>query len=95
MWVQPQSSSNEKDLSSKWIDYCWETKIAKQIALLTKANSPISTDITKIAASEVPKPLQNLLLANPEIFNKSEFLTPLSKTTTQDYNSFFEEMKVG
>ncbi len=95
LWVQPQSSSNEKDLSSKWIDYCWETKIAKQIALLTKANSPISIDITKITASEVPEPLQNLLLVNPEIFNKSEFLIPLAKTTTEQYNSFFEKMKVG
>ncbi len=94
LWVQPKGNDKE-DLSNKWIDYCWETKIAKQIALLTKANSPISTDITKIAASEVPKPLQNLLLVNPEIFNKSEFLTPLSKTTSEQYDSFFEKMKVG
>ena len=95
LWVQPQSSSIEKDLSSKWIDYCWQPKIAKQIALLTKANSPISTDITKITASEIPEPLQNLLLVNPDIFNKSEFLIPLSKTTTEQYDSFFEKMKVG
>jgi putative spermidine/putrescine transport system substrate-binding protein len=95
LWVQPQSNSIEKDLSSQWIDYCWEPKIAKQIALLTKANSPISTDITKIAESEVPKQLQNLLLVNPEIFNKSEFLIPLSETATQEYNSFFKEMKTG
>lgn len=94
LWVQPKGNDKE-DLSNKWIDYCWETKIAKQIALLTKANSPISTDITKIAASEVPKPLQNLLLVNPEIFNESEFLTPLSKTTSEQYDSFFEKMKVG
>ncbi|MGB3639003.1 MAG: extracellular solute-binding protein [Rivularia sp. (in: cyanobacteria)] len=94
LWVQPKGNDKE-DLSSKWIDYCWETKIAKQIALLTKANSPISIDITKITASEVPEPLQNLLLVNPEIFNKSEFLIPLSKTTNEQYNSFFEKMKVG
>ncbi len=94
LWVQPKGNDKE-DLSSKWIDYCWEPKIAKQIALLTKANSPISTDITKITASEIPQPLQNLLLPNPDIFNKSEFLIPLSKTTTEQYDSFFNKMKVG
>ena len=92
LWVQPKGNDKE-DLSSKWIDYCWEPKIAKQIALLTKANSPISTDITKITASEIPQPLQNLLLPNPDIFNKSEFLIPLSKTTTEQYSSFFNKMK--
>ncbi|MGB6301658.1 MAG: extracellular solute-binding protein [Rivularia sp. (in: cyanobacteria)] len=95
LWVQPKSSSDEKDLSSKWIDYCWEPEIAKQIALLTKSNSPISTDRTKIIASEVPKPLQNLLLTNPEILNKSEFLIPLSKSTTEQYDSFFNQMRTG
>lgn len=94
LWVQPESNS-DKNLSSKWIDYCWEPEIAKQIALLTKANSPISTDLTKITASEISKPLQNLLLANPEIFDKSEFLTPLSKTITEQYDSFFNQMKRG
>lgn len=92
LWVQPKGNDKE-DLSSKWIDYCWEPNIAKQIALLTKANSPISTDITKITASEIPKALQNLLLPNPDIFNKSEFLIPLSKTTTEQYNTFFNKMK--
>ena len=95
LWVKPQSSSVETDLSSQWIDYCWEPKIAKQIALLTKANSPISTDITKIAASDIPKPLQNILLANTDIFNNSEFLIPLSKATAKEYDLLFMKMKVG
>lgn len=95
LWVQPKSSSDEKDLSSKWIDYCWKPEIAKQIALLTKANSPISTDITKITASEVSKPLQNLLLANPDIFDKSEFLIPLSASTAKEYDLLFKKMRTG
>lgn len=94
LWVQPQSNSDE-NLSSKWIDYCWEPEIARQIALLTKANSPISTDITKVTASEISKPLQNLLITNPEIFNKSEFLTPLSTSTAKEYDLLFKNMKTG
>lgn len=89
LWVQPVGKVQE-DLSYEWIDFCWEPKIAKQIALLTKANSPISIDI---AASDISKPLQKLLLANPQVFKKSEFLLPLSKSTTEQYDSLFKKMK--
>lgn len=89
LWVQPVGKVQE-DLLHEWIDFCWEPKIAKQIALLTKANSPISIDI---AASDISKPLQKLLLANPQVFKKSEFLLPLSKSTTEQYDSLFKKMK--
>ncbi len=91
LWVQPKGEV-EEDLSHKWIDFCWKPETAKQIALLTKGNSPISTDI---AASDIPKSLQKLLLMNPQIFDKSEFLLPLSASTTKQYDSLFNQMKRG
>jgi len=94
LWVQPKVESKKAEIqetiSNRWIDFCWKPEIAKQITLLTKANSPISG----VAASN-SKQLQELLLANIDVFDKSEFLLPLSKTTTQQYDSFFKEMKKG
>jgi putative spermidine/putrescine transport system substrate-binding protein len=91
LWVQPKGEVQE-DLSYKWIDFCWKPQTAKQIALLTKGNTPISTDI---AASDIPKPLQKLLLTNPQVFDKSEFLLPLSQSTSDRYDSLFNKMKTG
>ena len=94
LWVQPKVTGKKDEtpesLSNKWIDFCWKPEIAKQIAVLTKANSPINTEIP---ASEIPKPLQNLLSANPEVFEKSEFLLPLSSSTVKEYDSLFTEIK--
>ncbi|MEA5593683.1 extracellular solute-binding protein [Rivularia sp. UHCC 0363] len=90
LWVQP-TGEVEKDLSNKWIDFCWEPHIAKEIALLTKGNSPVTTNI---AASDILQPLQKLLLTNPQ-FDKSEFLLPLSKSSTEQYDSLFNAMKTG
>ena len=93
LWVQPKVEDKknkvEEGISNKWIDFCWKPEIAKQIALLTKANSPIS----EFTESNMSEQLQKLLLTNAQVFDKSEFLLPLSKTTTEQYNSFFAKMK--
>lgn len=97
LWVQPKVENKEdkdkvqEDLSTKWIDFCWKPEITKQIALLTKANSPI----TDIEAPDLSEQLQTLLSTNPQVFDKSEFLLPLSKQTTEQYELFFKEMKNG
>jgi putative spermidine/putrescine transport system substrate-binding protein len=88
LWVRP--ADGKSDILSEWIDFCWRPDIAKQISLITKTNSPIATNIAK---SDIPEPLQNLLLNNPEIFDKSEFLLPLSQDSAKQYDSLFNEVK--
>ncbi|MBV6627069.1 MAG: extracellular solute-binding protein [Rivularia sp. (in: Bacteria)] len=94
LWVQPKvtakNQETQESLSTKWIDFCWKPEIAKQIAVLTKANSPIDIEIP---ASEIAKPLQNVLSANPEVFEKSEFLLPLSPSAAKEYDSLFRKIK--
>jgi len=89
LWVRPTGVA-KADFSSQWIDFCLQPNIAKQISLLTKSNSPISTNIV---ASDIQKPLRNLLLSNREVFDKSEFLLPLSPSTVKQYESLFAKMK--
>lgn len=89
LWVSPKAAAKQ-DLSSQWIDFCWQPNIAKQIILNTKSNSPIVKDI---AASEVEKSFASLLLNNSEIFSKSEFLLPLSTEINKNYETLFAKIK--
>jgi putative spermidine/putrescine transport system substrate-binding protein len=89
LWVRP-TGVTKSDLSSQWIDFCWQPNIAKQIALLTKSNSPIYTNIV---AANIQKPLGNLLQNNSEVFAKSEFLLPLPPLVAKQYESLFTKIK--
>ncbi|WP_191759988.1 extracellular solute-binding protein [Komarekiella delphini-convector] len=96
LWVRPTGVAQD-GLSSQWIDFCWQSDIARQISLLTKSNSPISTNIV---ASDIQKPLRSLLgsdvydgLRLREVFDKSEFLLPLSPAAAKQYESLFIKIK--
>lgn len=89
LWVNP-AGVEQSNLSSEWINFCWQPNIAKEITILTKTNTPITTNIP---ASDISQPLQNLLLTNQELLEKSEFIIPLSAAATQQYESLFKKMK--
>ncbi|MBW4570622.1 MAG: extracellular solute-binding protein [Tolypothrix carrinoi HA7290-LM1] len=88
LWVRPVQGKSP--LSSEFIDFCWTPNIAKQISLLTKTNSPISTDI---ATFDIQEPLRNLLVSNSQFFDKNEFLLPLSQSTQKQYQDLFARIK--
>ncbi len=90
LWVRPVGITTAT-LSDQWIDFCWQPSTAKQISVLTKSNSPISTSI---AASDIQEPLRGLLLSDRNVFDKSEFLLPLSPSTIKQYESLFAKIKV-
>ncbi|MBD2776001.1 extracellular solute-binding protein [Iningainema tapete] len=89
LWVSP-TGKDRGNFLYQWIDFCLSPHIAKQIYLLTKTNSPISTEIN---VSDFPEQLRNILISNPEVFAKSEFLLPLPAETTEQYKSLFEKIR--
>ncbi|WP_341527392.1 extracellular solute-binding protein [Nostoc sp. UHCC 0302] len=89
LWVRPASVA-QNALSSQWIDFCWQPNTAKQISLLTKSNSPISTDIV---ASNLEEPFRSLLQSDREVFDKSEFLLPLPASAAKQYQTLFAKIK--
>lgn len=89
LWVSPAGVNND-DLAYQWLDFCLQPHISKQIALLTKSNSPIQDNMVM---GDIEKHLQNLLLTNAEIFAKSEFLLPLSPVVMKEYEDLFMKMK--
>ncbi|MDZ8185842.1 MAG: extracellular solute-binding protein [Nostoc sp. ChiSLP02] len=90
LWVRPAGVA-ANTLSNQWINFCWQPSTARQISLLTKSNSPISTNIV---ASEIQKPLRSLLQSDASVLDKSEFLLPLSPSATKEYESLFAKIKV-
>ena len=97
LWVRP-AGITKNNLSDQWIDFCWQPSTAKQISVLTKTNSPISTNI---AASDIQEPLWSLLesdvydgLRLRNVFDKSEFLLPLPPSAIKQYESLFAKIKV-
>ena len=89
LWVSPAGVNND-DLGYQWLDFCLQPHISKQIALLTKSNSPIQDNMVM---GDIEKHLQNLLLTNAEIFAKSEFLLPLPPAVMKEYEDLFMKMK--
>ena len=91
LWVRPAGITTGTLLSDQWIDFCWQPSTAKQISVLTKSNSPISTNI---AADDIQEPLWSLLQSDRKVFDKSEFLLPLSPSAIKQYESLFAKIKV-
>ncbi|NEO21558.1 extracellular solute-binding protein [Moorena sp. SIO4A5] len=101
VWVKPVSvssasdsseSNSESDLSKEWIKFCWDSKSANQISLLTNAASPILVNMPR---NTLPQDIQSnhLLLPEAAILNKCEFLHPLPESTEKQYESLWKEMR--
>jgi putative spermidine/putrescine transport system substrate-binding protein len=102
IWVQPASVTTESNLEetgnrqalmNQWIDYCWQSKPAREISLFTNATSPILTGITP---TDLPKDLREnpLRLPAPSVLAKSEFLRPLPKSALAQYESLWKEIRL-
>lgn len=92
LWVRPKNekSSDTPDLVQKWIDFCWEQDIARQLSRFTQAVSPL---LVSMKLEEIPDSLKNnqVLLPPREIIKRSEFLLPLAPETVKQYQSLWAE----
>ena len=102
MWVQPASVAAESNfvetgdrqaLMKQWIDFCWQSKPAREISLFSNATSPI---LPSLNPTDLPKDLQenHLLLPAPSVLDKSEFLKPLPKPVLEQYESLWKEIRL-
>lgn len=90
LWVHPVGVNSDRDLLRKWIDFCWLPNIARELTRFTEAASPILVGKNAI---ELPKTERNqVLLATPEIIQKSDFLRPLSQNGLKQYQSLWREI---
>jgi putative spermidine/putrescine transport system substrate-binding protein len=102
VWVQPASvSDNSKppagpkantSLTKDWINFCWQPQSAEKISILSNATSPIFFDDD---SKTLPKALQDnpLLLPDSSVLDKSEFLKPLPKEVSQEYEALWKKIR--
>jgi putative spermidine/putrescine transport system substrate-binding protein len=89
LWVSPKGVSND-GLAYQWLDFCLQPNTSKQIALLTKSNSPVDN---AMVLGDIQKQLQNLFLTDAEILAKSEFILPLPPAVMKEYEDLFIKIK--
>ncbi|NJR38947.1 MAG: extracellular solute-binding protein [Leptolyngbyaceae cyanobacterium CSU_1_4] len=87
LWVHPataQPNLAQSALLPKWINFCWQPKIAAQLSFLSSAPSPLFKGNQNL---EIPPVLQQkpLLLPPAAVLQRSEFLLPLLPTATEQY----------
>ncbi len=94
IWVIPKKS-NTSELSEtalKWIDFCWQPEMANLISLFTNASSPMINNLND--EQLFPEVANNpLLYLQPKIFNKCDFIAPLSRQDQKDYIELWLEIK--
>jgi len=92
LWVQPATVSKDNPVLSpiqkQWIEFCWQPKAVNQISLLSTGASPA---ISQIKSPDIIKEVRenSLLFPDSQIFEKSEFLYPLSPSTTAQYRQLW------
>lgn len=86
-WVSPVKSNANNALAAQWIDFCWQQPSQRQIAVLSKAATPLPLTINPV---DIQEGLRSLLLVAPEVFERSEFLLPLSQATRQQYEKIWQ-----
>ena len=92
LWVHPataQPNSAQSVLLLKWINFCWQPKIATQLSLLSSAASPLFKGGQNKGGQniEIPPVLQQkpLLLPPAAVLQRSEFFLPLAAATSEQY----------
>ncbi len=98
MWVVPRSTEalavNEglTSMVERWIDFCWESRSAKQISLFTDGISPI---LLSMKSEDIPEDLQDNIFLNSEVLNseRSEFLLPLKPETERQYQDLWIKIR--
>ncbi len=94
LWVRPvkATSALTQDLAMRWIDFCWQAQTARDLSLLSGGTSPA---IGTTATTDLPPALREnpVLLPDPQVFDRSEFLSPLSDATLNQYLALWQEMR--
>jgi putative spermidine/putrescine transport system substrate-binding protein len=93
LWVKPAAINSNPELINQWIDFCWKPDVALLLTQKTQGTSPILLSENR---QNLPKALQsnNVLLPDSEVINKSEFLHTLPAKSLQQYQEYWQQMRI-
>lgn len=84
IWVKPRNQSSELEKIYNWIDFCWQSKSARQISLFSSGISPVETNFSE-TNRQIP-------LMSPEVLAKSEFIEPLESQFFTEYEKIWTQL---
>lgn len=92
LWVRPSKANNNFNVARDWIDFGWQPEIAALFSRFGKAASPI---FAGQSSDKLPKTISDkkLVLPSPEVYQKSEFLLPLSPKAKEEYLNLWQEIR--
>jgi putative spermidine/putrescine transport system substrate-binding protein len=89
IWVIPKGEI--AIAATEWMNFCLTPAIAAQITSLTDAVSPLS-ELDQVPASVKADPIK---FFSPDIFAKSELISPLSQLALLEYKDIWTKMRSG
>lgn len=92
LWVRPSKANDNFNVAKDWIDFAWEREVAVLFSQFGKAASPI---FAGQSSDKLPKSISNkkLILPSREVYQKSEFLLPLSLKAKAQYLNLWQEIR--
>ena len=92
LWVRPSKANSNFSLAKDWIDFGWQPERAVLFSRFGKAASPIFAGENR---EELPKSIRDkqLIFPSPEVYQRSEFLLPLSPKARQEYLNLWQEIR--
>lgn len=93
IWVKPKLetslSPEANEQLSQWVEFCWSEKARQEISLFTNAISPflMTTPINQLNPDLLPWRLSDA------VFDRSEFITPLPKEISKEYEDYYRSMR--
>lgn len=93
LWVRPKTAGVE-ELGDRLVDFCWQEDTALKLSILGVGASPILTGLSR---SSLPQAVQDnsLVLPPADVFDRSDFLQPLSATAQETYRRLWTELRTG
>lgn len=94
VWVNPSGSARQNlPLVEQWINFGWQTEPATQLSLLNQAASPVLMEEKRRASLPAALQTNALLLPDPQVLQRSEFLAPLSETAIAQYRALWLKIR--
>ena len=86
VWVWPKAGSSDTKLLRQWAEFWWQPDVAQALSQFTDA-------VSSVRQESLPPGATAQFLTSQSWFSKSELLESMAESTTQQYQSLWQQMR--